>query len=398
MFPLRKKLDVNLKSCLNSKNYNNYRVLIKYKNFKDKICKRIKSYKGEIINCIDSCNLICTRINSKGISRLIEYPEIEYVCFDDYLYLCGMSLQTANKVKINSKNSYTGKGIGIGLIDTGVYPHQDLIRPFNRIKTFVDVIDGLKYPYDDNGHGTSVAGILAGNGSLSNGMYQGVAPNADLHCYKAFDKVGHGFISDVLFSIENLINISEEHNIKVICMPFELLKFDIFFINCFNILISACVSKNISIVVPSGSSKNLEGSITGFANNKNCITVSGVNTKGIITPYEYSSSGTIKKPLKPDFCAACCDIVSLNCNPNFISEKNNIKQYPTKLDVSYKTYTGTSYSAAYIAGLCALLYEQNHNYTAQDIKSLLSVASEQIPDIDKNVQGLGKININKVLK
>lgn len=398
MFSLRKKIDNNLRICLNSKFYSNYRVIIKYKNFKDSLCKKIISYKGSIINCIDSCNIICAELNSKGINRLIEYPEVEFVYFDDYAFLCGMSIPTANKVKVSTKTSYSGKGVGVGLIDSGVYPHSDLITPFNRIQLFVDLVNGHKFPYDDNGHGTSTAGIISGNGTLSNGMYTGVAPESKLYCYKAFDKLGKGYVSDVLFALENLINISDEHNIRVICMPFELLKYDNFFVSCFNKLFSLAVSKSIVITVPSGSNKGIDGSITGFANSDNCLTISGLNTKGKIEPYAYSSVGAPKKPKKPDFTAACCDIISLNSNTLYMSEKNGIKQYPPKLDVSYRSFTGTSLATAYITGLCALIFEQNNEYTFKDIKSLLSVGAEEIEDIPLNSQGLGRVNINKILK
>ena len=398
MFSLRKKLDNNLRLSLNSKFYSDYRVLIKYKNFKDNLCKKVSSYKGEVINTIDSCNLICAKLNSKGINRLIEYPEVEYVCLDEFLFLCGMSIPTANNVRLSNKIPYTGKGIGVGIIDSGIYPHQDLITPFNRINTFVDLINGLKFPYDDNGHGTCTAGIISGNGTLSNGMYKGVATEATLFCYKAFDKLGRGFASDVIFALESLLSKSEEHNIKVICMPFELLNHNDFLIKCFDKLFSLAISKNVVIVVPSGSKQNIDGSITGFANSEHCITVSGLNTKGKIEPYTYSSIGPLRKPSKPDFSAACCDIVSLNSNISYISEKNGVKQYAKKLDVSYRSFTGTSIAAAYVAGLCTIIFEQNNSYTFSDIKSLLSVGAEEIPEIEKNIQGLGMININKILK
>ena len=104
-----------------------------------------------------------------------------------------------------------------------------------------------------------------------------------------------------------------------------------------------------------------------------------------------------KKDKKPDFCAACVDIVSLNSNTNYISYKNNTKVHAPKLDSSYKSFTGTSVSAAYVSGLCALLFEQNPNYSFDDILSLLKVASIPL-DLPKNQQGEGKIDSNKVLK
>lgn len=397
MFSSNKKLDSNLKSCMLSKPYNNYRILIKYKRFQDSLTKKITSYKGEVISNIKYCKIISARLNARGIQRLLEYPEIEYICFDEYLFLCGMSVNTANKVRLSSKNKNKGKGVGVAIIDTGVYPHPDLVTPYNRISLFVDLINGLKYPYDDNGHGTCTAGIIAGNGEKSNGMYRGIAPECNIYCYKTFDRSGKGYISDILYSMEMIADESEKHNIKLLCLPFELLHYNVFLQKCFDIMVSLVNSKNITCIVPSGSNKNLDGSITGIALSPNCITVSGYDSTSKIKPYTYSSIGASKKDSKPNLCAACVDIVSLNSNTNYISEKEGIKLYPTKLDSSYKTFSGTSLAAAYVTGVCALIYENNENLTPKDIASLLKVSCESL-DMPQNCQGDGKINIHSILK
>ncbi|MDU3724231.1 MAG: peptidase, partial [Clostridium celatum] len=103
MFSLSKKLDTNLRDILNNNDIEYYRVLIKYKTLQDSISKKISSYKGQIIRKIESCNIICAKLNSKSIYRLIEYPEIEFSCLDEYFSLCGMSIPTANKIRISNK-------------------------------------------------------------------------------------------------------------------------------------------------------------------------------------------------------------------------------------------------------------------------------------------------------
>ena len=396
MFSFTKKLDPNLRDILKFNDKKNYRVLIKYKNSQDSISRKINSYKGVVVRKIESCNIICAKLNSKGIQRLLEYPEIEFICFDRYLTLCGMSVQTGNKIKISNKSGLSGTNLSVGVIDSGVYPHKDLTLPINRISTFVDLINNLSYPYDDNGHGTCTCGIIAGNGISSNNMYSGVAPNCHIHCFKAFDKLGKGFVSDVLFSLQELINMSEKYNIKVICMPFESLYYDSFIYNAFNTLFIKAINQSIIPILPSGSSKNVDDSILGICLSKNCLTISGIDTTSEAKSYTYSSCGSIKKDNKPDFCAACVNIISLNCNTSYLSEKDSIKIYAPKLETSYKEFTGTSIAAAYISALCALLFEYNPTLKFDDIVSLLKVASTEI-EIPKNQQGNGTININKII-
>ena len=397
MFSSNKKLDPNLRSLLYLNNEKKYRILVKYKVFQDSILNKIISYKGSIIRQIECCNIICASLDSKGIDRLSEYPEIDYISLDNCFSLCGMSVSSANKVRISTSLSLSGKGITVGIIDSGVYPHKDLTLPYNRINFFCDLINDFPYPYDDNGHGTSICGIIAGNGEASNEIYVGVAKSTSICCFKAFDKTGKGFVSDVLFALQELIKMSSEHNIKVLCLPFETLYFDSFIFNNFNTLLQLAIKEGLTPVVPSGSNINKSDSLTGIALSKNCLTISGIDTTSKIISYPYSSAGSIKKDKKPDFCAACVDIMSLNTNTSFLPIKNSIRIFPPKLTSSYRTFTGTSAATAYISGICCLLYELDSNLTFDDILSLLKLLAIPL-DIPKNQQGLGRININKIKK
>ena len=72
----------------------------------------------------------------------------------------------------------TGKGVGVAVLDTGIYIHEDLK---GKILGFKDFVHGKKLPYDDNGHGTHVSGIIAGSGFASHGRYRGMAPGAAIY-------------------------------------------------------------------------------------------------------------------------------------------------------------------------------------------------------------------------
>jgi len=398
MFSYKKKLDYNLNYYMSNNSYKTYRVLIQYKDFQSSVVKKINSYKGIIHHTIESANLISAELNSRSIDRILEYPEIEKIYLDEYLFLCGMSVTTANKFNYSERYGLSGTGIGIGLIDSGIFPHPDLISPSNKIELFEDVINNFHYPYDDNGHGTSMAGILCSSGLSSNNMYKGICSKSKLFCYKAFDKLGKGFASDILYSIESLSNISKEKNIKILCLPFELLTHNTFVISCFYSAFNYAISKGLIPIVPSGSNLNNASSIMGIATLPNCITVAGLDTvASIVKPYPYSSSGPYGKLSKPDLSAACVNVISLNSNNNYISEKNGVKLYPSKLDTPYKTFTGSSIATAYISGLCALMCEKNPSITFKDMISLLKVVCDPVEDIPKTIQGEGTININKLM-
>jgi subtilisin family serine protease len=398
MFLSKNKLDHNLQYYISKNAYKNYRVIIQYKDFQSSLVKKISSYKGTVLHIIESANLISAEINSRGIDRISEYPEVKKIYLDEYLFLCGMSVTTANKVHFSEKYNLSGAGIGIGLVDSGVFPHQDLTSPSTKIELFEDLISNIKYPYDDNGHGTSMAGILCSSGLSSNNMYKGVCNRSKLFCYKAFDKLGKGFASDILYSIENLTNISKENNIKILCLPFELLTHNTFIISCFDLVFNYAISKGLIPIVPSGSNLNTKTSIMGISTLPSCITVAGLNTATpVIKPYIYSSVGPYGKLMKPDLSAACVNVVSLNSDNNYISEKNGIKLYPNKLDIPYKTYTGPSIATAYISGLCALLCEKNPSMTFKDMNSLLKIACDPLDGVSNTFQGEGAVNINKLI-
>lgn len=108
---------------------------------------------------------------------------------------------------------YTGKGIGVVLLDTGIYPHMDF---GDRIYAFADFISYRTFPYDDNGHGTCVAGILGGSGEASMGKYKGMAPGCSLMSLKVLDRFGNGNKEDILAAFRWIENHREEYKIRIV--------------------------------------------------------------------------------------------------------------------------------------------------------------------------------------
>ncbi|MGL5649821.1 MAG: S8 family peptidase [Clostridium sp.] len=399
MFKFKSKLDCNLQMSLKKDIYKKYRVLVKCKTLFSSTLKKISSFKDALIYSLEPCMLISCNLTKGQILSLSEYPEVEKIFFDEYLFLCGITISNANNYhKGTSTLKYFGKNICVGIIDSGVYPHIDLTRPSNKIVLFKDLLHNRSFPYDDNGHGTAMAGIICGNGFSSNGMCTGIAPLSKIISYKAFDGLGKGFASDILFSIQDLTNISSEHNIKVLCMPFEMLSNNHNISSAFELMLNYVVSKKIIPVLPAGSTLNSEFGMSDLALIKNALTIGGLSTTSNSKPYPYSSKAPFKKTKKPDFACACDSIITLNSDTSYISEKNGLKIYPKNIDAKYKTLSGTSISTAFVSAICAILFEYDKNLTIDDIKSIINLSCSNTKEHDINIVGNGIINLGKLLK
>src|SRR5439155_12313796 len=116
-------------------------------------------------------------------------------------------------------------GVTVAVLDSGVSTwHDDLtnrsstLYPYGdqRVAGFVDFVNGQLTPYDDNGHGTHVAGVIAGNGYDSGGQNAGMAPDASLVALKVLDADGHGNISHVIAALDWVVANKSTYNIRVV--------------------------------------------------------------------------------------------------------------------------------------------------------------------------------------
>jgi subtilisin family serine protease len=119
----------------------------------------------------------------------------------------------------------TGAGIGVAIIDSGIASwHDDLTNdsttnyPYGnqRVSAFVDFVDGINTPHDEDGHGTHVAGIIAGNGYDSNGQKAGVAPDASLVSLRVLDGNGNGTVSNIIAALDWVLANHTAYNIRVV--------------------------------------------------------------------------------------------------------------------------------------------------------------------------------------
>ena len=111
------------------------------------------------------------------------------------------------------RRGYFGENIGVAVLDTGIFSHVDFGR---RIVFFQDYVSGRRGTYDDNGHGTHIAGIIGGDGTASRGKYMGIAPACHFIILKILDRKGNGNTENVVQAIEWLVRHKEQYQIRIV--------------------------------------------------------------------------------------------------------------------------------------------------------------------------------------
>lgn len=392
MFSKTKKISKAIQEFIKLDYYKTYRVIIEFKKFHKDFEKTITRLGGRTIHTFDHINLICALLPPRAMYRLVEYPEVSFISLDEYCFLCGVSISNINGLRDGNPSNLRGQNIKIALIDSGTFPHPDLSSS-KKIVNFVDLIKDYKYPYDDNGHGTALSTLMCGTGSSSKFKYKGIATEACVISYKCFDDAGRANFSDVLKSLEFVISDQEELETKILCMPFESFNTSARHISYFDKLLDIIISRGIIPVMSSGSNSGRNSVISGLANAKNVILVSGLNND--LSIYKHSCTGNKHRNI--NIFAKCSNISCGSTDRSFVSQRGESKIYPPKLKEPYQTYSGTSIAAAYICAVCALLLEKYPNYTFNDVVSRIELCTQNIEQENSRDSSIKTLDVEKFL-
>lgn len=278
----------------------------------------------------------------------------------------------------------SGKGVTIAFIDTGIEEHSDFCIGNKRIKFFKDFVGEGSKCYDDNGHGTFVAGVASGNGAMSGGKFSGVAPQSDIISLKALNKHGEASADKILNAMEWVYDNHKTFNIRVVCMSFgsEPLGYNDPIMNG----AEALWKEGIVVVAAAGNSGPEYQTVKSPGVSSQIITVGGFNDNRIegqeinqsyFEIAQFSSRGPAFSRFKPDLVAPSVDITSC-------SRKND-----------YTKLSGTSVATPMIAGMSALLIESNPNLKPIDVKRILLSSCTPIT-LNRNLEGFGYPNLNKL--
>lgn len=289
---------------------------------------------------------------------------------------------------------YTGKGIYVGVLDSGVAPHPDLR---GRVAAFKDFTSDKRVYYDDNGHGTHVCGILAGNGIASKGRYRGIAPECTLICGKVLDKKGGGSLKNLINGIRWIAGLTKTYPIRILNISIEMESeenIDKEDWEQFKEYVQYLWDMNIIVVAAAGNKGPNPMTLSPIGECGGCVCVGchdgNYQGNGGRLCNEYSSRGPSKETIgidwinplkKPDIVAPGTDIVSCNF------------RYGT---TPYIAKSGTSMSAPVVSGACALCLNKYPQVSNRELRRLLLGATIDLGQ-SWSVQGAGMLQIDKLL-
>jgi serine protease AprX len=311
---------------------------------------------------------------------------------------------------------YTGAGIGVAIIDSGIDANRDLA---DSIAGFWDFTGGKSAPaaaYDEYGHGTHVAGLIASSGRLSGGEFRGVAPGVRLFGLKVLDAQGRGRSSDVLRAIDFAIANRNTKGIDVINLSLGHPILESAATDPLVLAVERAVRAGLVVVVAAGNVGTDASGASGYAgilspgNAPSAITVGAVDTKNTASHGDdrmawFSSRGPTWYDgfAKPDVVAPGVSLVS-----DAARSSSLLSVFPqlavTKNGKQFAMLSGTSMAAAVATGVASVVIEASRvahpgGYpTPNTVKAMLQysalpvVANKKLDEADSLSQGAGELN------
>ncbi|MBK6588659.1 MAG: S8 family serine peptidase [Acidobacteria bacterium] len=356
-------------------------------------------------------------------------------------------------LRLDADERFTGKGVTIAFLDSGFYPHVDLTTPRNRILAYRSLIDqdgdlsSLFQPDVASWHGMMTSVVAAGNGSLSNGFYRGMAPDADVVLIK-LARTGRITDQNIQDGLEWVLENRERYNIRVVNISAGGDEELSYLHDPLSQAVEACSAAGITVVCAVGNAGHLPNHpVVPPASAPSAIAVGGLDDNNSINRakrgmYRSSYGPTIDGLQKPEVIASSIWVPApiLPNTPTAqqaaLLEKLDkaqddelhgiIHEYrgtDPELDAAhdrpvhsirqiillkirrenvitkhYKYVDGTSFSAPIVSSLAAQMLEANPDLTPSQIKKILISTSERLPQYEVDRQGWGVIDPRRAVE
>lgn len=356
-------------------------------------------------------------------------------------------------LRLDADDRFTGRGVTIAFLDSGFYPHQDLTTPSNRILAYRNMLEGdgelgsLFEPDVASWHGMMTSVVAAGNGSLSNGFYRGIAKDSKVVLVK-LARTGRISDDDILQGLEWVIENREKYGIRIVNISaggdYEKSYLD----DPLSQTVERCSALGITVVCAVGNAGHLPNHpVFPPASAPSCIAVGGLDDNNSINRakrgmYRSSYGPTFDGLQKPEVIAPSIwvpapilpntptaqqaallkeldnapdeDLHSIiGSKPGVDAELDAALDRPVHsirqiivlkirrenvITRHYKYVDGTSFSAPIVSSIIAQMLEANPSLTPSEIKRILISTSERLPHYEVDRQGWGVVDPRRAVE
>jgi serine protease AprX len=361
---------------------------------------------------------LALRVRTQRLRQLAELPFVRRVS-EDVPVRKNDEFTVESSLAHTAAGQYavTGQGVTVAVVDSGVRPHPDLTDPVtgaSRILASVDFVGDAPRSGDDHGHGTHVAGIIAGNGAASTGAqylrtFRGIAPRAGIVSLRVLDGTGSGQTSSMIAAIDWAVRNRNQYNIRVLNLSLGHPVGESYMTDplCQAVeqawrvgMVVVCAAGNdgrksaaaVAGVDNEGFGTNY-GSINSPANDPFVITVGAMKQDltdkksrplNQIATYSGRGPSRVDGALKPDLVAPGNQVISLRsagstCDVSFAGNQVALGAYSTSAtgESQYTRLSGTSMAAPVVAGAVALMLQKDPSLSPNTVKARLMVSADK---------------------
>jgi len=284
----------------------------------------------------------------------------------------------ANKVW---EQGIAGGGVTVAILDSGVAEDADLVQPDNRLLASVNFADE-RLTSDPGGHGTHIAGIVAGNGSRSGGEFIGIAPQANVVDVRVLGSTGSGRISSVIRGIEWVLAHRAAYNIRVINLSFGAPATLPYRADPMSAAVEIAWRRGLVVVAASGNGGPQRDTVETPGIDPYVITVGATDDRGTLGQGDdmlawFSAWGSPDSNAKPDLVAPGRRLVSLRVPGSALDMLFPDRVVVAQNGSTYFRLTGTSMATAVVSGAAALLLQRRPSLTPDQVKTLLVGTTQQ---------------------
>ncbi len=328
--------------------------------------------------------------NAAGIDALSLVPTVAFVHHDATVgprpsaqppvvapadQVSGVYPRVVRADKVWQQQGIAGGGVTVAILDSGVAADADLVQPNNRLLASVNFAD-QRLTSDPGGHGTHIAGIVAGNGTRSGGQFIGIAPQANVVDVRVLGRTGSGRISSVVRGIEWVLAHRAAYNIRVINLSFGAPARLSYRLDPMSAAVEIAWRRGLVVVAASGNGGPARDTVLTPGIDPYVITVGATDDRGTLGRGDdmlawFSAWGSADSNAKPDLVAPGRRIVSLRVPGSALDTLFPERVVVAQNGSTYFRLTGTSMATAVMSGAAALVLSGRPNLTPDQVKALL---------------------------